>query len=199
MSSELLLSVHLILSFVVLSVPQVEVNSGEESVLLPCRTTVTLTGDARVEWRGHNDWMVHVYENGSDHPEEQDQFYRNRTKMNEDPLRTGDLSLTLKYPIYRDRRIFTCIVSREGKILMKKRVHLWSFNIVNVLQVVEGPLCNYLLRTGDLSLTLKYPTYKDRRIFTCIVSREGNILMKKQVELQVNGQWFKYPGQRSGV
>uniref|UniRef100_A0A3Q2U0H0 Ig-like domain-containing protein n=1 Tax=Fundulus heteroclitus TaxID=8078 RepID=A0A3Q2U0H0_FUNHE len=140
MSSELLLlSVQLVLSFVVLSVQQVvEVDSGEESVLLPCITTVTLPGDARVEWRDRGGRRVHVYENGSDHPEEQNQFYRNRTKMKEDLLRTGDFSLSLEHPTDRDTNIYTC----------------------------------------------------------SIFSRDGNILMKKQIDLRVKGQWFNSPGQR---
>ncbi|XP_035988254.1 junctional adhesion molecule-like [Fundulus heteroclitus] len=138
MSSELLLlSVQLILSFVVLSVPQVEVDSGKKSVQLPCRATVTLPGDVRVEWRDRGDNKVHVYENGSDHPEEQDQLYRNRTKMNEDLLRTGDLSLTLEYLTDGDTNIYTCIVSRgNGDILMKKQVDLWVE--VHQVEVEEG-------------------------------------------------------------
>uniref|UniRef100_A0A3Q2Q7S3 Ig-like domain-containing protein n=1 Tax=Fundulus heteroclitus TaxID=8078 RepID=A0A3Q2Q7S3_FUNHE len=103
----------------------VVVDSEEESVLLPCRTRPFLPGDARVEWRDRGDRKVHVYENGSDQPEEQDQFYRNRTKMKRNLLRTGDLSLTLEHPTDRDTDIYTCIVSRgKENILMKKEVHL---------------------------------------------------------------------------
>ncbi|XP_035988250.1 uncharacterized protein LOC105922548 [Fundulus heteroclitus] len=121
-----------------MSVQQVvEVNSGEESVLLPCRTTVTLPGDVRVEWRDRKNRRVHVYVNGSDHPEELDKRYRNRTKMNEDLLRTGDLSLTLKHLTDRDTDIYTCsIFSRDGNILMKKQIDLQVK--VHQVEVKEG-------------------------------------------------------------
>ncbi|XP_026154521.1 uncharacterized protein LOC113125350 [Mastacembelus armatus] len=94
-------------------VPQVEVESGAESVQLPFRTGADLSGDVRVEWK--DSWKnrkVHVYQNGSDRPEEQDEFYRNRTEMNEDLLRTGDLTLTLRHPrsLNGNIRTFTCKV-----------------------------------------------------------------------------------------
>lgn len=84
------------LCFVVLSVYKVEVDSGVESVLLPCKATLQLLKDVRVEWKDMKDRKVHVYENSSDKNKEQDEVYRNRTKMNEDPLTTGDLSLSLR-------------------------------------------------------------------------------------------------------
>ncbi|KAK2899337.1 hypothetical protein Q8A73_012466 [Channa argus] len=216
---------------------QVEVDSGVESVQLPCKTTVCLPVDTKVQWKNSKDWMMHVYQNGSDQPGEQDEFYRCRTEMKRKLLKTGDLSLTLKYPTDEERGACSCTVySREGNILMKKVVMLQ----VKVTQVevdsemesvqlpckttvhlpedvrVEWRLSPYtfkvhvyengsdqpeeqhnrytgrtemkrnLLKTGDLSLTLKYPTDWDKKTYTCTVySREGNILMKKDVKLQV--------------
>ncbi|KAI3375510.1 hypothetical protein L3Q82_003839 [Scortum barcoo] len=103
---------------------QVEVDSGAKSVQLPFKTTADLPEDVRVEWTDRNYMKVHVYQNGSDQPEEQDEFYRDRTEMKEDLLQTGDLSLILKQPKYTDTDIYTCTVYRERKTLMKKQVKL---------------------------------------------------------------------------
>uniref|UniRef100_A0A3Q2QIH3 Ig-like domain-containing protein n=1 Tax=Fundulus heteroclitus TaxID=8078 RepID=A0A3Q2QIH3_FUNHE len=131
----------------------VVVDSGEESVLLPCRTRPLLPGDARVEWRDSR--MVHVYENGSDQPGEQDQFYRNRTKMNEELLRTGDLSLTLEHPIDEDTDIYTCIVFRRtGDILIKKQVKLWvKGQWLNLW--IKGQWLNIWVKVSGLTLWVK--------------------------------------------
>ncbi|CAI5657135.1 unnamed protein product [Oreochromis niloticus] len=95
-------------------VPQVEVDAGMESVLLPCKTKPILPEGAKVEWK------VHVYQEGCDQPDKQDQDYRGRTKMNKDLLKSGDLSLTLKYPTKRDTQLYTCTVySREGNVFKK--------------------------------------------------------------------------------
>ncbi len=109
---------------VVLSVCQVEVDSGVESVQLPFKTTADLPEDAEVEWRDRDYRKVHVYQNGSDRPEEQFSLYRDRTEMKEDLLRTGDLSLTLKHPTDRDTGRYICTVYRKGKILREKTVWL---------------------------------------------------------------------------
>ncbi|KAF3698407.1 Butyrophilin-like protein 2 [Channa argus] len=218
-------------------VPQVVVDSGMESVVLLCKTTVHLPEDVRVEWMDSYNRKVHVYQNGSDQPGDQDEEYRGKTEMKRNLLRTGDLSLTLKYPTDSDRRTFTCTVyNRERNILMKKQVELqvrvpqvvevdsgvesvvlqfkttvhlpedvrveWMDSYYRMVHVYQNrsdqpeeqnqfyrgqtEMKRNLLKTGDLGLTLKYPTDRDRDTYICTVyNRERNILMKKQVELQV--------------
>ncbi|XP_044039846.1 uncharacterized protein LOC122870114 [Siniperca chuatsi] len=219
-----------------MSVCQVEVDSGVESVLLPCKTTVHLPKDFTVKWRDSYNRTVHVYENRSDRSGEQFSLYRDRTEMKGNLLKPEDLSLTLKFPTERDRNTYTCTVySREGRILMEKKVELrvrvcqveveegvesvllpfkttaglpedtevkWTdryYRMVHVYQkdsdrsgeqfsLYRGrtEMKEDLLRTGDLSLTLKSPTDTDSNTYTCTVySREGRILLKKQVELRV--------------
>ncbi|KAM9704431.1 uncharacterized protein ACNS7B_002758 [Menidia menidia] len=124
-------------------VTQVEVDY-EESALLPCKASIKLPKDARVEWRDDKNTVMHVYQNGSDGPDQQDQYYRNRTGMEEDPLGTRDLSLTVYKPKYSD--ILTCSVySREGDVLMRKEVVLKVR--ANQVEVEEG--------AGSVVLTFK--------------------------------------------
>ncbi|XP_026015067.1 uncharacterized protein LOC113016447 [Astatotilapia calliptera] len=228
-------------------VPKVEVNSGVESVQLPCKATLHLPEDVRVEWTNRKNRKVHVYEDNCDQPEEQHQVYRDRTKMNEDLLKTGDLSLTLKYPTGWDADTYTCTVySRREKILMKNRVQLyvrvpqvevdsgvesvqllckaavhlpkdvkveWKDNCYSYykrkVHVYENgsdqphkqhqdyrdrtKMNEDLLKTGDLSLTLKHPTDGDNSTYTCTVySRWKRILMERKVELKVRGQCCRH-------
>uniref|UniRef100_A0AAX7SXY2 Ig-like domain-containing protein n=1 Tax=Astatotilapia calliptera TaxID=8154 RepID=A0AAX7SXY2_ASTCA len=214
---------------------EVKVDSGEESVRLPCKAIVRFLKDTRVEWTNRDNRKVHVYENGRDQRGEQYQFYRGRTEMNRNLLKFGNFSLTLKLPTDDDSSTYTCTISRKGKFLKKKQVELhvrvpqeevdsgvesillpcettinlpevakveWKTRFNRKVHVYENgsdqlqdqdhrysgrtKMNEDRLRTGDLSLTLKYPTDWDTDTYTCTTySREGNILMKKQVELKV--------------
>uniref|UniRef100_A0A4W6BVZ2 Ig-like domain-containing protein n=1 Tax=Lates calcarifer TaxID=8187 RepID=A0A4W6BVZ2_LATCA len=101
----------------------VEVVEGDHFVLLPCEfPTFDLM---EVVWFNRdNGRTVHVYKNGSDRPEEQNQVYRDRTEMKKDLLRTGDLSLTLKHPKVTDTGRYKCGVYREENYMRWKTVQL---------------------------------------------------------------------------
>uniref|UniRef100_A0A3B4FJL2 Ig-like domain-containing protein n=1 Tax=Pundamilia nyererei TaxID=303518 RepID=A0A3B4FJL2_9CICH len=106
---------------------------GDESVVLTCRSTVQPDG-AKVVWKDRNERKVHVCQKDSEQPEKQHRRYRNRTEMKKEPLRTGDLSVTLKHPTNTDRDTYTCTVySREGKELLEKQVEL----------KIKGQCCRY--------------------------------------------------------
>ncbi|XP_014863298.1 PREDICTED: uncharacterized protein LOC106930347 [Poecilia mexicana] len=214
----------------------VKVDAGAESVLLPFKSRVRLPEDAKVDWRTSTNRKVRVYLQGCDRSEEQHQAYRDRTRINQDPLKTRDLSLTLQRPLDVDRDTYTCIVcSREGHILLKKDVKLrvrvhqvevepgvesvllpcrtresldgdvrvewrdrfnWTVHVhqngsdqsedQHWLYRTRTKMDANLLRTGDLSLTLSWPTDGDSNTYTCTVSKgDGDVLMQKQVKLQV--------------
>uniref|UniRef100_A0A4W6D0G9 Ig-like domain-containing protein n=1 Tax=Lates calcarifer TaxID=8187 RepID=A0A4W6D0G9_LATCA len=116
-----------------------------EDVILPCHldppfNVTNLT--VEVEWTNNDNRMVHVYENGSDRPEEQDQVYRDRTEMKKDLLRTGDLSLTLKHPKVTDTGEYRCVVyNREGNYMRGKTVQLkvkGQNDLTNLFSVLSG-------------------------------------------------------------
>ncbi|XP_030287161.1 uncharacterized protein LOC115590046 [Sparus aurata] len=228
-----------------MSVYQVEVDSGAEPVQLPCKTIVRLPKDAKVEWRDRGDNKVHVYQNGSDQPEEQHRYYRDRTEMKRNLLEPGDLSLTLKYPTDTDSNTYTCTVyNREGRNLMEKQVVLkvkdcqveveegeesvqlpfrttpdlpedagvgWVYDPFKTCRRVHlyenrsdqpeeqdqvykdrTEMKKDLLKTGDLSLTLKYPKETDTGEYWCGVFNEDGdrlrVLRVKTVKLKVKGR-----------
>lgn len=119
-------SVQCLLCSVVFSVPQVEVvDSGVQSVQLPCKATVNLPEDAKVEWTDSSHRKVHIWQNRPGNLEDQFVFYKDRTQMTNNLLTTGDLSLTLTYPTDWDGKTYTCTVfNGQGNTLMKKQVEL---------------------------------------------------------------------------
>uniref|UniRef100_A0A3Q0SI86 Ig-like domain-containing protein n=1 Tax=Amphilophus citrinellus TaxID=61819 RepID=A0A3Q0SI86_AMPCI len=147
----------MILCFLVFSDQQVEmkVEEGSESVILPCKTKPDLPNDTRVEWTRSDVELIIVHVSTlNDHRKKQDSRYRERTKMNEDLLRTGDLSLTLKQPTQRDSGGYICTIYRDKDILRHKvvlQVKGQSFRIrsgVSAVDLDQRTCCfNYLHRT----------------------------------------------------
>uniref|UniRef100_A0A4W6CP62 Ig-like domain-containing protein n=1 Tax=Lates calcarifer TaxID=8187 RepID=A0A4W6CP62_LATCA len=130
------------------------VEEGVESVQLPFRTTGDLDEDVGVEWWNRdNDRTVHVYENGSDRPEEQNQVYRDRTEMKKDLLRTGDLSLTLKHPKVTDTGRYRCGVYREENYMRWKTVQLKVKSKNDLFFCLSLVVCLWLFVSGCLSLS----------------------------------------------
>ncbi|KAK2863620.1 hypothetical protein Q5P01_003153 [Channa striata] len=107
-------------------VEKVEVTEGVDTVLLPFQTRGQLHEDVTVEWRCSDPkpMVVHVYPNNQTQPDIQEEVYRGRTEMKEDPMRTGDLSLTLRKPQFDDGGVYICTVSRVGQTLTQKIIVL---------------------------------------------------------------------------
>lgn len=115
---------------VVLVVSKVKVEQGTKSVKLPFKTKVQQLDNITVEWNRPEPMKVHVHQNNG---VEQDDYYCDCTSMKEEPLKTGDLSLTLKNLCYRDSGTYICTVHRDGEILAQKVVRLQ----------VKGRYCRY--------------------------------------------------------
>lgn len=99
---------------------------GVKRVLLPFQTKGQLPEDVTVEWRCSDPKprTVHVYQNGQIQPQEQDEVYRDRTQMKTDPMRSGDLSLSLSHPHFNDGGVYICTIKKDGGILTQKIVVL---------------------------------------------------------------------------
>ncbi|XP_014875267.1 uncharacterized protein LOC106937991 [Poecilia latipinna] len=112
-----------------MSVYRVEVDSGEESVLLPFKTAACLPGGVRVRWRHNNSKVVYVNDRNLDWY--QHWLYKNRTEIKE-KSKFGDFSLTLKKPTSRDTGTYSCTVYKDSsdEILTMKQV---------LLKVKAGP------------------------------------------------------------
>ncbi|XP_039465042.1 uncharacterized protein LOC120438652 [Oreochromis aureus] len=94
----------------------VEVAQEEKSVLLPFKIDEEdgVPQDVKVEWK-HQNMTVYVYQNNEHQHLLQDQYHRDRTEMNEDPLRNKDFTLTLKDHQLSDRGGYTCnVYNKKG-------------------------------------------------------------------------------------
>ncbi|XP_007542603.1 heat shock 70 kDa protein 12A-like [Poecilia formosa] len=101
---------------------EVTVQEGVESAVLPCKTTAYIEEDDTVEWtRSEPEFMiVYVYQNGSNKAKEQDKFYCERTRMNKEQVKSGDLSLSIKYPTERDVGVYICTIYRKSDVVRQK-------------------------------------------------------------------------------
>uniref|UniRef100_I3J9P9 Ig-like domain-containing protein n=1 Tax=Oreochromis niloticus TaxID=8128 RepID=I3J9P9_ORENI len=138
-------------------VEMVEVEQEEKSVLLPFKVTEEddISQDVKVEWKRQN-MIVHVYQNNEHQHLLQDQDYRDRTEMNEDPHRTKDFSLKLKDLQLSDHGGYTCTVyNKDGYILLQKVVLLnitvLQVEMVEVTQGEKSVLLPFRIK-DDLSL-----------------------------------------------
>ncbi|XP_014915339.1 uncharacterized protein LOC106964357 [Poecilia latipinna] len=105
-----------------MSVYRVEVDSGEESVLLPFKTAVCLPGKSKVTWRTHDSKVVHI--NSLNFQHQQHRQFKDRTEMKK-PGKSRDFSLILKKPTDKDTGTYICTVC-----------DYWSENISTKKQVL---------------------------------------------------------------
>uniref|UniRef100_A0A3Q0SNY0 Ig-like domain-containing protein n=1 Tax=Amphilophus citrinellus TaxID=61819 RepID=A0A3Q0SNY0_AMPCI len=111
--TQLKLTKRLLVSQHVLAV-LVEVNEGEESVLLPCQYSGFIPEDEpSVMWtRSDLDpRSVHLLREGRDDLRGQNQRYSGRTSVRSDALDSGDFSLTLRNPQLTDSGSYTCSIT----------------------------------------------------------------------------------------
>lgn len=128
-------SVHSqLISSVVLSDCQVEAEKGAESVQLPFRTAPELLKGTKVMWwRYEPGPVLRVFEHLGEEPH---QLFKNRIKMKEDFLSTGDLSLTLSHVTDELFGSYRCGVYKRGKILMWTTVHLKEKGLLSLVVFV---------------------------------------------------------------
>ncbi|KAM9425421.1 uncharacterized protein KZ484_009757 isoform 2-T2 [Pholidichthys leucotaenia] len=169
---------------------QVNVAEGSDSTLLPCTATLHLSEDTKVEWTDSRNSKVHINQNGSDQAEEQNIYYRNRTKMNKDLLETGDVSLILEHPTDSDSDTYICtIYSGEGDILMSKHVRLSvTESTAAVTGLVLGlPALGLLLALTFSSVSDindRYKRIKTRKARVTLPTTQANVATASVCETQ---------------
>uniref|UniRef100_A0A673A653 Ig-like domain-containing protein n=1 Tax=Sphaeramia orbicularis TaxID=375764 RepID=A0A673A653_9TELE len=106
------------------SVCQVTEEEGKEFVVLPFITPPESLDGVEVRWFYYKDnerkELLFYSKNSVEHHDD----YRNRTEMNENPLGSGNLSLTLKDPKDTDSGKYRCYVKKNNDIITVKTVLL---------------------------------------------------------------------------
>ncbi|XP_063050172.1 uncharacterized protein LOC134444927 [Engraulis encrasicolus] len=82
------------------------------SVLLPCAAESPLPlEELEVEWRrADSGALLHLFQEGEERPESQDQAYRGRAHFFPEKIARGDYSLLLENITVSDRTLFRCVV-----------------------------------------------------------------------------------------
>uniref|UniRef100_A0A3B5R0Y4 Ig-like domain-containing protein n=1 Tax=Xiphophorus maculatus TaxID=8083 RepID=A0A3B5R0Y4_XIPMA len=127
---------------------EVEITEGSDSVVLPCSTSSRLPEDTSVEWTRSEPEFMMVHSSSSQR--KQDGFYRDRTEMNKDFLRTGDVSLTLRNPRDRDDGRYVCTVYRDQDVLR----HTVVLKYVNKGQSIRSELLMKVKGHSEVNLSL---------------------------------------------
>uniref|UniRef100_A0A8C6KCJ5 Ig-like domain-containing protein n=1 Tax=Nothobranchius furzeri TaxID=105023 RepID=A0A8C6KCJ5_NOTFU len=161
--------------------------AGQESVSLPCKTKTRLPLDATVEWRRiDTDTVVYTYPNNVQHDHAQHESYQECTEMIENPLRTGDLTLTLLGPCPSDSGLYVCTVLKEGRKLKQKIV---SLTVEGQLELSVGfQMCQKYLSfmcihyTSDFTFGFNATSASvvTNRVVTVIVDNNNNRLVFKK-------------------
>nr|XP_046231200.1 myelin-oligodendrocyte glycoprotein-like isoform X2 [Scatophagus argus] len=88
-----------------------------ESVTLPCRLDqrIDLSKDT-VDWtKLYPEETVHVYRGGQDDPDPQSPQYRDRTTLNREDLKTGNLALHISSVKQSDSGTYRCYIPKREK------------------------------------------------------------------------------------
>ncbi|XP_027885132.1 uncharacterized protein LOC114151862 isoform X2 [Xiphophorus couchianus] len=166
----------------------VKTAEGAEAVVLPFKTKVHLPPTATVEWRRiDTDQVVHLYPSTLHWPE----MVSGLTQMEDNPFRTGDLSLTLYSPNHCDNGLYVCTVQKGGHNLKQKVVSLFVeehlvWSDTNFDQTDHMPERSSLRQSLKSSLGGRfYYNQPDLSAYSLTYDRDGSQLNRSQMDLEM--------------